>query len=190
MSPPRVILRQWTDADLAPFAAMNAHPDVMRYFPTVLGVDESREALRRYQKSIAEQGWGYWAVEVDGEFAGLTGLAEPSFSAPFTPCVEIGWRFLPAFWGRGLAFAAARQAENYARSVLRLAELVSFTTAANLRSIALMSRLGFTRDLASDFLHPKIPAGHPLRPHVLYRKLLAPPALASLARVDPSSASS
>ena len=109
-------------------------------------------------------------VEVDGRFAGFTGLAVPRFSAPFMPCVEIGWRLQREFWGRGIAFAAARQAEAFAFEQLRLAELVSFTAAINLRSRRLMERLGFTRRAEEDFLHPSIEAGSPIQLHVLYRK--------------------
>ena len=84
--------------------------------------------------------------------------------------MEIGWRFARKFWGRGLAFAAARQAEDYAFTVLKLDELVSFTAVINAPSRRLMERLGFSRDFAGDFLHPSVPENHPLRPHVLYRK--------------------
>lgn len=116
MSDPSVELRQWEDSDLEPFAAMNADPEVMTYFIAPLTEEESSKALNILRRLIDEQGWGLWAVEVDGEFAGFTGLARPSFSAHFTPCVEIGWRFQRKFWGRSIAFAAARKAEAYATS--------------------------------------------------------------------------
>ena len=165
-----VQLRQWQDKDLEAFAAMNADADVMRYFVATLSAEESRQAMHRYRQGIDARGWGLWAVEVDGAFAGLTGLAEPTFTAHFTPCVEIGWRFLREYWGRGIAFAAAQKAEHHAFTVLGLDQLVSFTTAANTRSIRLMERLGFARDPGDDFWHPKIAQGHPLRRHVLYKK--------------------
>lgn len=167
---PTVKLRAWTDADLAPFAAMSADAEVMRYFPSTLGFEQAREVMQRFREEVDRRGWGFWAVEVDGEFAGLTGLNEPRFEAHFTPCVEIGWRLARKFWGRGLAFAAARQAEDHGFEVLKLDELVSFTAVINAPSRRLMERLGFTRDLAGDFLHPSLPENHPLRPHVLYRK--------------------
>ena len=167
---PSIILRQWKDADLEPFAAMNADVEVMRYFPRPLEVEESRQALNRFRHGIEQRGWGLWAVEVNGTFAGFTGLSEPKFSAHFTPCVEIGWRLRREYWGQGIAFAAARQAAEHAFSVLRLQELVSFTTAANARSRRLMERLGFTHDPRDDFMHPSLEEGHPLRHHVLYRK--------------------
>ena len=170
MTTPQVQLRQWMDADLDGFAAMNADAEVMRYFLAPLSAEESRHSLQRFRQAIDERGWGLWAVEVDGAFAGFAGLSEPTFAAHFTPCVEIGWRFRREYWGRGIAFAAAQKAEHYAFTVLGLDQLVSFTTEANLRSRRLMERLGFARDSSDDFWHPKIAAGHPLGRHVLYRK--------------------
>lgn len=170
MSDEGVILRQWRDDDLAAFAAMNADAEVMRHFPALLTPAESAAMMQRLRDTIAGRGWGLWAVDVEGELAGFTGLAVPTFEAPFMPCVEIGWRFRREFWGRGLATAAARQAERFAWEQLKLPELVSFTAAANDRSRRLMERLGFRRDEAGDFDHPRIPEGHPVRRHVLYRK--------------------
>ncbi|EIP98318.1 acetyltransferase, ribosomal protein N-acetylase [Opitutaceae bacterium TAV1] len=163
-------LRQWRDADLAPFTAMNADADVMRFFLKRLTHDESAALMQRFRDGIEQRGWGLWAVEVDGEFAGLAGLNEPAWETHFTPCVEIGWRFHKKFWGRGIAFAAASMAMTYARDTLRLPELVAFTTETNLCSRRLMERLGFSRNPHDDFPHPAVPENHPLRPHVLYRK--------------------
>jgi RimJ/RimL family protein N-acetyltransferase len=101
---------------------------------------------------------------------GLPVLSEPTFAAHFTPCVEIGWRFLREYWGRGIAHAAAQKAEHYAFTVLRLEELVSFTTESNVRSRRMMERLGFARDPSDDFWHPREAEGHPLCRHVLYKK--------------------
>jgi RimJ/RimL family protein N-acetyltransferase len=164
-----VTLRQWRNGDLDPYAAMNRDPRVMRYFPSLLDREQSAASLRRQRDLIEQRGWGLWVVDVDGEFAGFTGLAVPSFDAPFLPCVEIGWRLRPEYWGRGIAVRAAGQAVHHAFTVLRLPELVSFTAAINLPSRRLMERLQFSRDHAGDFPHPAIPAGHELCPHVLYR---------------------
>jgi RimJ/RimL family protein N-acetyltransferase len=151
------------------FTAMNADPDVMKFFIAPLSAEESLQALHRFRRAVDTLGWGLWAVEVDGKFAGFTGLSEPKFTAHFTPCVEISWRFLREYWGRGVAFAAARKAEDYAFTVLALDQLVSFTTETNLRSRRLMERLGFVRDPCDDFWHPKVAEDHPLRRHVLYK---------------------
>ena len=170
MNVPPLRLRQWRDSDLQRFAEMNADPEVMRFFLKPLSFDESKAVMHRFRDGIDQRGWGLWAVEVEGEFAGFTGLSEPTFVSDFTPCVEIGWRFRPEYWGRGIAYAAAREAEAFAFGQLELPELVSFTTESNLRSRRLMERLGFSRNPEEDFPHPLVPADHPLVRHVLYRK--------------------
>jgi RimJ/RimL family protein N-acetyltransferase len=170
MTEDSVSLRQWRESDFDRFAEMNADLDVMRYFLAPQSRDESRIAFDRVRRAIDEVGWGLWAVEVGGEFAGLTGLSRPSFTAHFTPCVEVGWRFRREYWGKGVATIAARKAEAFAFSNLKLAEIVSFTTETNFPSRRLMERLGFQRNPLDDFEHPLVPFDHPLLPHVLYRK--------------------
>ena len=164
------MLRQWKESDLEPFAEMNADPEVMCYFPAPMTRSESQDTLRRIQEEMDQLGWGVWAVEVDGVFAGMVGLHVPSAQLPFAPCTEILWRLRKEFWGRGIACAAAREAVDYGFSQAGLEEIVSFTAMPNLRSIRLMERLGFERDVDGDFDHPAVPEGHELRRHVLYRK--------------------
>jgi RimJ/RimL family protein N-acetyltransferase len=168
-----LILRQWKDSDLAPFAEMNADPEVMRHFPAPLSRAQSESDLNVLRRQIDERGWGLWVVEVNGAFAGFTGLSIPRFNAHFTPCTEVGWRFRREFWGRGLAHRAACEALAYGFDTLTLPEIVSFTAATNVRSQKLMARLGFTHDEREDFDHPSLPEGHHLRRHVLYRKQAA-----------------
>lgn len=179
---PRLILRQWNDDDLPVFAEMNADSRVMEYFPKRLSLEESREFHGRINHGIQERGWGLWAVEINGELAGYTGLARPSFEAHFTPCTEIGWRFRPQFWGHAYATEAARLALLFAFSTLHLEEVVSFTARVNLRSVKVMQRLGMMHDPAEDFDHPKLPAGHVLQRHVLYRLKNTPETTATLKR--------
>ncbi|MEW6160219.1 MAG: GNAT family N-acetyltransferase, partial [Verrucomicrobiota bacterium] len=157
-------LRQWTEADFESFAAMNADPAVMEFFPNRLSPEESRVTMDRLKRSIEERGWGLWAVEIDQAFAGFTGLAEPRFQARFTPCVEIGWRFHRRYWGQGYALEAAGVALRFAFDDLNLGEVVSFTAKLNVRSQRLMQRLGMTHCPADDFDHPNVPAGHVLQP--------------------------
>jgi RimJ/RimL family protein N-acetyltransferase len=126
--------------------------------------------MKKFRDAIDERGWGLWAVEIDGKFAGYTGLSIPRFTAHFTPCTEVGWRFHREFWGRGLAYRAACEALAYGFNTLKLPEIVSFTAGTNIRSQRLMARLGFTHDAEEDFDHPALPEGHVLRRHVLYRK--------------------
>lgn len=165
-----LLLRPWKDDDLAPFQEMNFDPEVMRHFPALLTPAESAAIFAGLRRTLDKRGWGLWAVEIDGTFAGFTGLNIPDFSAPFTPCIEIGWRFRREFWGRGLATRAAEEALRYGFDTLSLHEVVAFTASTNTRSWRLMERLGFERDLEGDFDHPALPEHHVLRRHVLYRK--------------------
>jgi len=167
----RLVLRPWREEDLAPFAALNADPAVMEHFPAPLSRAESDAFAARVRREMDERGFGLWAVEAPGvaPFVGFTGLAVPHFSAHFTPCVEIGWRLAHAHWGRGYAPEAARAALDHGFQQLGLAEIVSFTAVANLRSRRVMEKLGMTHDAADDFEHPSLAPGHPLRRHVLYR---------------------
>lgn len=100
---------------------------------------------------------------------GFVGLQRVPFVARFTPCVEIGWRLQPDCWGRGLATEGARAAIRFGFETLGLEEIVAFTVPANGASLRVMAKLGMRRDPADDFDHPALPAGQPLRRHVLFR---------------------
>ncbi|MDH4608250.1 GNAT family N-acetyltransferase [Pseudomonas sp. BN102] len=168
---PRLRLRTWRDDDLTAFAALNADPEVMRHFPACMSREESDALAARIRQHFQDHGFGQWIVERagDGAFVGVLGLQNVSFEAPFTPAVEIGWRFMRPHWGQGLASEAAQAALAFAFERLLLAEVVAFTVPANLRSQAVMERIGMQRDFDGDFEHPGLPPGHPLRRHVLYR---------------------
>lgn len=167
----RLRLRDWRETDLDPFAAMNADPRVMAHFPSTLSREESIEKMAQLRAKLAERGYGLWPVErlEDGGFVGIVGLAVPDFEAPFTPCVEIGWRLVADHWRRGYATEAARAVLELGFRGWGLEEIVSMTAVANARSRRVMERLGMRRDPVEDFLHPKLPPEHPLAPHVLYR---------------------
>ena len=168
---PRLLLRPWRDEDLAPFAALNRDPEVMRFFEEPLSPERSDAWAGTIAAAIEEQGWGLWALERrdTGEFIGFTGLQVPRHDLPFNPCVEVGWRLARSAWGRGFATEAAREALRVGFDEVGLAEVVSRTSVPNTPSRAVMERLAMTRDPTDDFEHPAVPPGHPLRPHVLYR---------------------
>jgi RimJ/RimL family protein N-acetyltransferase len=172
----RLLLRRWRDADREPFACMNRDPVVMEFIPSRQSRSESDALVDRIEAHFTEHGFGLWATELlaTGEFIGYVGLAVPRFTAVFTPCVEIGWRLAAAHWGMGFATEGARAVVRHAFDVIGLAEIVSFTVPANLRSRRVMEKLGMTHDSKDDFDHPMLPEGHPMRRHVLYR-LNAPP---------------
>jgi len=174
-STPRLVLRRWRAQDREPFYRLNSDPHVMLFFPARLTRAESNALMDRMETHFDEHGFGLWAAELveTGDLAGFIGLSVPSFTAHFTPCVEIGWRLGERFWGKGLATEGAREAMRIGFEQARLREIVSFTVPHNLRSIRVMEKLGMRRDRASDFDHPLITEGHPLRRHVLYRRRAA-----------------
>ncbi|MCK2220597.1 GNAT family N-acetyltransferase [Actinomadura sp. ATCC 31491] len=171
METERLILRRWRAEDREPFAAMNADPEVMEHFPAPLTREESDLLVDRIEQHFDERGYSLWALEVigTGEFVGFTGLSYQTFDAPFLPAVEIGWRLARPAWGHGYATEAARRVVAFAFEEAGLDDLISMTAASNLRSQAVMRRLGMTRDPAEDFDHPKVPPDSPVLRHVLYR---------------------
>jgi RimJ/RimL family protein N-acetyltransferase len=167
----RLLLRRWRPSDLEPFAAMNADPRVMQYFPALFSREESDAMAARAESLFERHGFGFWAVEAPGiaPFIGLLGLSIPRFEAHFMPAVEIGWRIAAEHWNRGYATEGARAALAFGFETLRLEEVVAFTVPSNVPSRRVMEKLGMTRNKDDDFDHPLVPAGHPLRRHVLYR---------------------
>jgi RimJ/RimL family protein N-acetyltransferase len=167
----RLILRPWRDEDREPFATMNADPAVMEFFPARLTRDETNRGVDGIEADFEKHGFGWFAAELRQErvFIGFIGLSVPSFTAHFTPCVEIGWRLAAAYWSRGLATEGARAAAHYGFETLGLHEIVSFTVPGNIRSRRVMEKIGMTHNPADDFDHPSIAEGHPMLRHVLYR---------------------
>ncbi|MEO8103183.1 MAG: GNAT family N-acetyltransferase [Betaproteobacteria bacterium] len=166
----RLRLRQWRDSDREPFAAMNADPVVMEFFPALQSREASDAGIDLWQAQFAAQGWSNWAVEsIDsGQFIGFVGLSVPRRALPCSPCVEVGWRLARAQWGKGFATEAALGALRVGFERLALPEIVAFTALGNYRSRAVMERIGMT-NANQDFEHPGVPEGHSLRLHCLYR---------------------
>jgi 3-dehydroquinate dehydratase/shikimate dehydrogenase len=167
----RLILREWNETDIEPFASLNCDPDVMQYFPKPLTTEESKQFIIKSNSILQEKSFGLWAAEIksSSEFIGFIGLAVPTFEAPFTPCIEIGWRLAKKFWSQGYATEGARRVLQYAFDDLHLNEVVSFTSELNRPSIRVMERIGMKRDPNEDFYHPRVEKGHRLEKHVLYR---------------------
>lgn len=163
----RWVLRSWAESDLEPFAALNADPEVMEFFPECLDREQSDQLARRIIENLEREGFGLWALEVGDRFAGYVGLNRTSFETPMGPHVEIGWRLARWAWGQGLATEAASAVQRHALDVLELPEIYSFTTETNRRSEAVMRRIGMTRCPDLDFDHPRTP-GWWGRRHIVY----------------------
>jgi len=166
----RLILRQWRPEDRGPFAALNADPVVMEHFPSTLTRAESDAYADRAEAGITANGYGLFAVEVKGgaPFIGYVGLTALNPAVPYAPAIEIGWRLARDAWGHGYASEAASAVLRHGFEVLDLDEIVSITATTNLRSAAVMQRIGLLADPSKDFEHPVLPEGHRLRRHVYY----------------------
>lgn len=167
----RLVLRRWLASDRAPFARINADPEVMalRFAPLSRGQSDALIALE--EANFNRQGFGLWAVERkrDRRLLGFTGLGTSDFGAPFCPCVDIGWQLAREAWGHGYATEGARAVLTFAFSELGLSEVVAHTTKSNQRSRAVMCRLRMTHNPRDDFDGPWYRPGHPMRRFVLYR---------------------
>lgn len=165
----RLNLRQWTADDVPLYAAMNADPDVMKYFPRLQTEEESAQFVAAQSTKIAELGYGLFAVELkqNADFIGFIGLSVASFDADFTPCTEIGWRLRKEFWNQGYATEGARACLEFGFKNLQLEQIYSFTATLNQPSERVMQKIGMSK--IGEFLHPRVPDGNMLKPHVLYR---------------------
>jgi RimJ/RimL family protein N-acetyltransferase len=165
----RLLLRPWREGDRAPFADMNADPKVMEHFPLTNTREESDAGFDRIVARMENEGFGLWAVEVPGvaEFIGFVGLNRAD-ALMGRPVLEVGWRLAAKYWGRGYATEGGRASLAHAFDVLGQDEVVSFTTAANLRSRHVMEKLGLVRRPAEDFDHPGVPVSWSGRRHVVY----------------------
>jgi RimJ/RimL family protein N-acetyltransferase len=166
----RLLLRRWRAEDREPFAAMNADARVMELLRSALTRAQSDRYIETIEDHFVEHGFGLWALErrADNRLLGMVGLNTVAFEAHFTPAVEVGWRLERSAWGYGYATEGGLAALRFAFERARLEQIVSMTSERNVRSQAVMKRIGMRRDPGEDFAHPLALSAN-LRPHVLYR---------------------
>lgn len=165
----RLVMRRWRETDREPFAELNGDPETLAFFPATLSRAESDALVDRAEAGFEERGYGLWALEVagTGEFIGFAGLAPMPADIPGGPDgTEIGWRLARNAWHHGYATEAARAALGVAFDGVGLREIWSYTSVRNAPSQAVMRRIGMTESVR--FPHPRVPEGHPLKPHVAY----------------------
>jgi len=167
----RLILRTWREEDKAPFAALNADPAVMEFFPKTYTRAESGATVARSMAGFDKHGFGFFAAERKdmGAIIGFVGIQWLPFEEKFTPAVEIGWRLAQEHWGVGFATEGAQACLRHGFMDHGLGEIVAITTHTNIRSRRVMDKLGMTHYPEFDFERPTIPVGDPTRPHVLYK---------------------
>jgi RimJ/RimL family protein N-acetyltransferase len=167
---PRLLLREWTTADIAPMQAICSDPDVMRHLGPALGIDEMRAWIARYKGMQAEHGYCFWAVErkEDRALLGACGLKPGAVGTPIEGQIEIGWRLGKPYWGQDYAREAAQASLDWGWANLRADSIWAITAACNTHSQALMLRLGMAHRRYLDFDHPKYPVDSPTRPHMTF----------------------
>jgi RimJ/RimL family protein N-acetyltransferase len=168
---PRLVLREWKDSDNEPFALLNADPRVMEFMSKALTRVESDVFIEKIKAHFAEHGFGLFAASLrdNQKFVGYIGLSARTFKSDFAPYTEIGWRLAAEYWNKGLATEGARAVLRHSFTTLNLPEVVSYTVPSNIGSRRVMEKIGLVHQQSDDFDHPNLPAGHPLRRHVLYR---------------------
>ena len=167
----RLILRNWKQNDIEPFAILNSDPRVCEFLPNVLSQEETLSSVMKIQSHFKKHAFGLFAVELVSTktFIGFVGLKYFSFDSHFTPSVELAWRLSWENWGQGLATEAAQKVTQYGFETLGLPEILAITAKNNQRSRRVMEKLGMFTNEDENFLHPQLEYSHPLAEHVLYR---------------------
>lgn len=168
----RIVLRNWEDKDRDLFHEINSDPVVMEFFPFLRTRAQSDETFERIRGIITQTGLGFFAL-ADGRTdaaMGFCGLSRTTKQEPYVAngSVEIGWRLARRHWGHGYITEAAERLLEFGFEDKGLDEIVSFAVADNVRSIAVMQRIGMV-NTGRDFDMPGIDeARAELRRHVLY----------------------
>ena len=166
---PRLILRVWQPGDSEPYIALNADPQVMEFFPSLLSREETLAQISRITMAIAENGYGFFAIERkdNHQFIGFAGLNYVTFASDFTPCTEIGWRLSRGNWGYGFATEAASACLEFGFDKLNLDRIYAFTALNNVRSENVMKKIGMQK--IGTFDHPLVPVDSHVKEHLLYK---------------------
>ena len=167
----RIRLRRWEEKDNAPFAELNANPAVMTYLGQPLTRAKGDAAIEA-QLDLMDKGEpAFWAAALreNDALIGCIGVKRVTFEAHFTPCYEIGWRLVQEHWGKGYATEGASAALRHAFANWDMTVIHSFTVHANIKSQAVMERIGMKHIEDGDFDHPSLAKDDPLLGHVLYR---------------------
>ena len=173
---PRLVLRRWRETDVAPLAAINGDPEVMRWIGTggTRDLEQTRAGVAALEREWDQTGMGLFAVEIlaTGELAGLTGLAVPRFLPEIMPAIEVAWRFGRSFWGQGIATEAARAALEFGLTSRELERIVAIVQVGNGASERVMRKLGMR--LERETVDPG--SGRPVRVYEISRaQFLADP---------------
>jgi RimJ/RimL family protein N-acetyltransferase len=134
----RLTLRGWREDDLAPYAAMTADPEVMRFMGGPVGEDDTWRQIALFTGHWELRGHGFWVVEREGTMIGRVGLWRPHG----WPGLEVGWLLAREAWGHGYATEAARASVEHAWRSYDVERLISLIAPENHASARVAQRLG------------------------------------------------
>lgn len=143
----RLILRPHTPDDILPSYHMNLDAEVSKYTGDG-GVVSLSEIERRIKEDVLgdykKYGFGRFAVELKSEkkfigFAGLKYLEDLKE-------VDLGYRLIKAYWGRGYATEASRASIEFGFNDLNLERIMAMVLPDNKASVNVLHKLGFTFD--------------------------------------------
>jgi RimJ/RimL family protein N-acetyltransferase len=139
----RLLLREFDEADVSSFYLLGSDPAVMRFLGDRLtSIEQALEVLRtRPIADYRKHGYGRWACidKASGELIGFSGLKYLDDLQE----VDLGYRFLPAYWGRGLATESGRAVLDYGFAKLGLPEIIGLVAPENSASVRVLEKLGF-----------------------------------------------
>jgi len=166
----RLGLRNWNENDIAPFYSMCSDPDVMAYFPKLLSLEECEFFIKRMQNHYKLHGYCYFAVDSleSKKMIGMCGLLHQDFKSPYTPCVDIGWRFAKSYWRKGLATEAASACLSFGFETQKIDEIFAMAPIQNKNSIGVMQKIGMTEK--GTFNHPSLISYPSLQECIVYTK--------------------
>jgi len=144
----RLIMRELELSDAVGLFELDSNPEVLKYIgvDAVKTIEESESVVRMLQRQYAENGIGRWAVieKSTGEFMGWSGLKlyrEPINNQ--TNIYELGYRFIPRYWGRGFATESARAWVDFAFEELKIDKLFAVTDLEHDSSKNVLHKVGF-----------------------------------------------
>ena len=160
----RLGLRNWLPADHEPLYELNSDPRVMEQFPATLDREESKALWSNLKNHCDEHGYTYFAVDLlsTGEFIGLIGLKNQTYPYQYTPFVDVGWRVLPAYWGKGYATEGARACLEFAFDQLGIDKVYGVAAHSNVPSLCVMQKIGMEK--IDEFVHPNMAPDDALQP--------------------------
>ncbi|MFT5647536.1 MAG: ribosomal-protein-alanine N-acetyltransferase [Aureispira sp.] len=152
----RLILREVNDLDQEGLFDLDSKPEVHQYIGTkpLIHIDQALDVVRRLQSQYKKNGIGRWAVidKLSQEFLGWSGLK--LWDEPLNnqyPIYELGYRFIPKYWGKGYATESAKAWVDYAFELLNVNTLYAITDPENINSKRVLQKVGFIEGTPFNF---------------------------------------